>query len=62
MTCYCSEHSEEANESFCRKYSMDNVRTTLGAFATIIAAVLNILVKTSPSSSRRRAPPRLHRF
>ena len=26
MTCYCSEHSEEAgNESFCRKYSMDNI-------------------------------------
>lgn len=48
MTCYCSEHSEEAgNESFCRKYSMDNrVRAILGAFATIIAAVLNILVKT----------------
>ena len=48
MTCYCSEHSEEAgNESFCRKYSMDNItRIALGAFATIIAAVLNVLVKT----------------
>ena len=48
MACYCSDYvAESDNDTYCMKYSMDNImRALFGGVATVIAAVLNVLVKT----------------
>ena len=48
MACYCSDYvAESDDDTYCMKYSMDNImRALFGGVATVIAAVLNVLVKT----------------